>query len=317
MKGRIFKSVAVAVLAFASHLAHAGTVTYVYTDPQGTPLAEANASGTITATFDYQPYGSQALGSAKAGPGYTGHVNDPDTGFVYMQARYYDPVVGRFLSVDPVAPKPGVLGGFDRYSYANNNPINHIDPTGMCADHYDNGNCRVFIEKSIASDKEAQGAQKALEGYLNKYDKAVNALSDSKVYTVVGQKNFGVLGKMTGAEIKDKWNNTHFHVDPNGTDYKNGGAGGGTRDYISRLTPNAINGYQSAAPNAAIGISTLVLHELAHETNAGQDALVGNAYQTSGPAFEEREEKVQTIGSSMAGAIGAPFSCGVSEYGCY
>lgn len=100
MKGRIFKSVVAVVLAFASHLAHAGTVTYVYTDPQGTPLAEANASGTITATFDYKPYGSPvtSLGTPGAGPGYTGHVNDPDTGFVYMQARYYDPAAGRFLS---------------------------------------------------------------------------------------------------------------------------------------------------------------------------------------------------------------------------
>ena len=80
-------------------LAHAGTVTYVYTDPQGTPLAEADASGNVTATFDYAPYGGQALGTPPSGPGYTGHVNDPESGLVYMQARYYDPVVGRFLSV--------------------------------------------------------------------------------------------------------------------------------------------------------------------------------------------------------------------------
>ena len=89
--------------------AHAGTVTYVYTDPQGTPLAEANASGVITATFDYAPYGSQAMGSPPSGPGYTGHVNDPDTGLVYMQARYYDPVVGRFISTDPVGPAVAML----------------------------------------------------------------------------------------------------------------------------------------------------------------------------------------------------------------
>lgn len=111
-------------------LAHAGTVTYVYTDPQGTPLAEADASGTITATFDYAPYGSQAMGTPPDGPGYTGHVNDPDTGLVYMQARYYDPGVGRFLSVDPVGPSAGDVFNFNRYAYANNNPVNRIDPDG-------------------------------------------------------------------------------------------------------------------------------------------------------------------------------------------
>jgi RHS repeat-associated protein len=112
-----------------SALAGTPTVTYIYTDPQGTPLAETDAQGNVTATFDYRPYGSQALGTPPKGPGYTGHVNDPDTGLVYMQARYYDPGVGRFLSVDPV--RPGSLFSFSRYAYANNNPIANQDPTGM------------------------------------------------------------------------------------------------------------------------------------------------------------------------------------------
>lgn len=112
--------------------AHAGTVTYIYTDPQGTPLAEANASGTITARFDYSPYGTSvaSMGAPANGPGYTGHVNDPETGLVYMQARYYDPVTAHFLSVDPKAPAPGNTFNFNRYNYANNNPVNNIDPTG-------------------------------------------------------------------------------------------------------------------------------------------------------------------------------------------
>lgn len=110
--------------------AHAGTVTYVYTDPQGTPLAEADAQGNITARFDYAPYGSVAMGAPPNGPGYTGHVNDPDTGFVYMQARYYDPVTARFLSVDPKTPAAGNSFNFNRYTYANNNPVVNIDPDG-------------------------------------------------------------------------------------------------------------------------------------------------------------------------------------------
>ena len=107
-------------------------MTYVYTDAQGTPLAEADASGNITARFDYTPYGVSvpSVGPAPNGPGYTGHVNDPDTGLVYMQARYYDPSVGRFLSVDPIGPSPGNTFNFNRYDYANNNPYKFIDPDG-------------------------------------------------------------------------------------------------------------------------------------------------------------------------------------------
>jgi RHS repeat-associated protein len=117
-----------------------GTVTYVYTDPQGTPLAETDANGNITATFEYTPYGTYAPtgtsnpGPDPKGPGYTGHVNDPETNLVYMQARYYDPATGHFLSVDPIKPAPGNTFNFNRYAYVNNNPILGTDPTGMDED---------------------------------------------------------------------------------------------------------------------------------------------------------------------------------------
>ena len=118
------------VLMVSAQPSFGGTVTYIYTDPQGTPLAEADAQGNVTARFDYRPYGAQALGTPPAGPGYTGHVNDPDTGLVYMEARYYDPGRGGFLSVDPVGPTAGNIFSFNRYAYANNNPIVNMDPDG-------------------------------------------------------------------------------------------------------------------------------------------------------------------------------------------
>ena len=91
----------------------------------------------ITKTLDYTPYGNVAMGTSPNGPGYTGHVNDPETNLVYMQARYYDPVTGHFLSVDPVNPKAGDAFNFNRYDYANNNPIKNTDPTGKVV-HLDN-----------------------------------------------------------------------------------------------------------------------------------------------------------------------------------
>lgn len=118
------------LVLLACFVAHAGTRHYYYTDPQGTVLAEADAQGNIIATYDYAPYGNQAMGTPPNGPGYTGHVNDPDTGLSYMQARYYDPTIGRFLSTDPVGPSPGGAFNFNRYAYASNNPIMNIDPDG-------------------------------------------------------------------------------------------------------------------------------------------------------------------------------------------
>src|SRR5579875_2235787 len=96
----------------------ADVVTYYYTSPQGTVLAKADSAGNLISTADYRPYGSQALGTPEQGPGYTGHVNDVDSGLVYMQARYYDPEIGRFLSTDPASTTPGSLVAFNRYVYA-------------------------------------------------------------------------------------------------------------------------------------------------------------------------------------------------------
>ncbi|MCX7514078.1 RHS repeat domain-containing protein [Frateuria hangzhouensis] len=107
----------------------AETTTYVLTDDQGTVLAKTDAHGNIIARYDYRPYGAPVSGSLPGGPGYTGHVNDPDLGLVYMQARYYDPI-GHMLSVDPIRLAPGNIFKFNRYAYANNNPNRFIDPDG-------------------------------------------------------------------------------------------------------------------------------------------------------------------------------------------
>jgi len=62
--------------------------------------------------------------------GRTLHVNDADTGLVYMQQRYYDPIAGRFLSVDPVTTDAKTGDHFNRYNYADNNPYKFVDPDG-------------------------------------------------------------------------------------------------------------------------------------------------------------------------------------------
>jgi len=62
--------------------------------------------------------------------GFTGHIYDSDTGLTDMQARLYDPLIGRFLSTDPVAFNASSPFTFNRYAYANNNPQRNTDPSG-------------------------------------------------------------------------------------------------------------------------------------------------------------------------------------------
>lgn len=125
------------------HLLAEPGVAYVHTDGLGSPVARTNAARTILSRTRYEPYGLTAAGTIPTSVGFTGHVNDADTGLVYMQQRYYDPLAGRFLSTDPVLTDVETGGSFNRYSYANNSPYVHIDPDGR--DTYRvNRDLRVF-----------------------------------------------------------------------------------------------------------------------------------------------------------------------------
>jgi RHS repeat-associated protein len=184
-------------LSLAAPLAKsAETVTYYYTNQQGTPLATADTSGNILTTSDYRPYGSQALGSPVGGPGYTGHVNDPDSGLVYMQARYYDPVVGRFLSADPISGEPGSLRGFGQYEYANDNPLTFIDSDGRKG-------CQVGDTSYSSCEITVVYNKKTSEGTLtvtgkNKGDKDGTVLLSGKV-VVGGDGHITPVGNFTAA----------------------------------------------------------------------------------------------------------------------
>ena len=108
-------------------------VTYLHPDHLGSAQAGTRANGTVAWREQYTPFGEELQSPAANDNlgGFTGHIRDKATGLNYMQARYYDPVTGRFLSVDPVTfletrdPRY-----FNRYSYTANNPINLVDPTG-------------------------------------------------------------------------------------------------------------------------------------------------------------------------------------------
>ncbi|MDB5959823.1 MAG: repeat-associated core domain protein [Massilia sp.] len=105
------------------------TVTYIHTDALGSPVARSDSTGTVISRTQYEPYGRTVTGVMPT-IGFTGHVNDADTGLVYMQQRYYDPEAGRFLSVDPVTTDASTGSSFNRYAYANNSPYKYVDPDG-------------------------------------------------------------------------------------------------------------------------------------------------------------------------------------------
>ena len=104
-----------------------------------------NASGTLVAQYVYDAWGNHRQITDGSGNDvsdnpahianinpfrYRGYYYDTETGWYYLNTRYYDPNVGRFLSPDTILGANGGLMGYNLYAYCNNNPVNHIDPTG-------------------------------------------------------------------------------------------------------------------------------------------------------------------------------------------
>lgn len=112
-----------------------GSTTYEHTvtDRLGNPVARVE--GGQRERQEYSPYGLQVLVGAnehRGAHGFTGMHEDDETDLVYMQARYYDPALGRFQTPDPARDfdlwRPSTL---NLYQYAYTNPIDHVDPDGL------------------------------------------------------------------------------------------------------------------------------------------------------------------------------------------
>ena len=132
-QGWLARACLFAGLALLAGLAPAQTVTYFHNDLSGTPMVATDAGGNVVWKENYRPYGERLNNpSAEAGNaiGFAGKPFDAVTGLSYMGARYYDPVLGRFMGVDSAPADPGSVHGFNRYAYANNNPYKYVDPDG-------------------------------------------------------------------------------------------------------------------------------------------------------------------------------------------
>jgi RHS repeat-associated protein len=122
----------VALLTIAPARA-AEVLTYIHNDVAGNPVAATDQNGVVRWRESYRPYGERTVNAPAAAGNrqfFHGKAVDPDTGLSYFGARYYDPVVGRFMGVDPQHFDENNLHSFNRYAYANNNPYRYVDPDG-------------------------------------------------------------------------------------------------------------------------------------------------------------------------------------------
>ncbi len=122
---------------------------YAHRDHLGSVESVTDASGSELAVLGYDPHGERRrpdwtarltkaeietlLGAhgERVSRGFTRHEHLDRTGLVHMNGRMYDPRLGRFLSPDPIVGNPASSQSWNLYSYVGNNPLSHVDPTGL------------------------------------------------------------------------------------------------------------------------------------------------------------------------------------------
>ena len=119
---------------------------FVHLDALGSLDALSDVKGRVVERHAYDAFGAPRDPDwTRRGPapperdgstlGFTGQEDDPELGLVNMRGRLYDPRLGRFLSADPHTPSATSLG-WNRYAYANDNPLRFVDPSGFEGEDY-------------------------------------------------------------------------------------------------------------------------------------------------------------------------------------
>jgi len=108
------------------------TTRYVQADGFGSTRLLTDEQGTVTDAIDYDAFGNviARVGTTEIEHLYRGEALDPNTGFYYLRAQYYDPSNGRFLNQDTFAGYNTDPRSLHKYTYTHNDPVNGMDPSG-------------------------------------------------------------------------------------------------------------------------------------------------------------------------------------------
>ena len=111
------------------------TLYYYVLNAQGDVVRIVDGSRSVVASYTYDPWGKIISSSgtlADINPlRYRGYYYDSETGFYYLQSRYYDPEIGRFINADSYASTDATgLLSTNMFAYCENNPVMRVDPTG-------------------------------------------------------------------------------------------------------------------------------------------------------------------------------------------
>jgi len=108
----------------------------------------------------FDAYNNNQLAVLSTTPrGFTGHEHLPEVGLIHMNGRGFDPLLGRFLSVDPFIQAPGNTQSINPYTYIFNNPLSGTDPTGYVSKEIDEINGGVVTENQNEDEVAVENGQ--------------------------------------------------------------------------------------------------------------------------------------------------------------
>ena len=273
------------------------TTTYYYiTNLQGDIMYLADASGNEVAAYDYDPYGKiiSATGAmAEINPlRYRGYYYDSETGFYYLQSRYYDPEICRFINADSYTSTGVGYLGYNMFAYCNNNPISNSDSDGYTP--WSDLNSWGEIHNLVIDDILAKNNFWNSKFLLSKEVKCSTGRMDifcEKTCEVWEVKSAGPASLLGMAQLYRYTQGT----------YKGMPITIGTSIYfygsISR------NGYQINYWSVGPG---LIVYDFAHE-GYQKDIVTVSAYEKRETERESRS-KAGTVGVTVVGALGAGYA---------
>jgi len=288
------------IAGFRIHQGNTTTDYFYVKNIMGDVLGIVNSSGTLVAEYRYDAYGKPVKildGSgndvsanyahiANINPiRYRGYYYDIESGFYYLNSRYYDPEIGRFINADGViSGNSGSIQGYNMFAYCFNNPVNMSDA---------DGNWPKWIKKVASS----------IGGFITKLTKPFEAeigfgpgigfdISDTVRAEVSRDINIRIddhnliLGNVLTSELSlldsdIRIGNTYYHaVEVNGEKISNSGkASDGPFDIINY--PDVTHGYEFAMPFFAINSDGELLLSLSAGFHLGIGGHASIAYNLS------------------------------------
>ncbi|OGS10160.1 MAG: hypothetical protein A2386_06900 [Elusimicrobia bacterium RIFOXYB1_FULL_48_9] len=264
-----------------------GELNYFHSDHLGSTNLLTDGSGNVVSTTTYTPYGAmyQTSGTS-ASRKYTGQIFDSGTGLYYYNARYYDPLLGTFITPDTIVSNPYNPQNLNRYSYCLNNPIIYTDPTGH----------------DIWGDM--------VDGVTNFFNKDLPTLN----------RDWLIFVDKTNATLKDFFDRNHINVDipPQPVVNVPFGGGGGNNSGVNNNYPTPI----PTDSNGNCALSTDISPTANYLAEAGTGDTVSEAeryaanaaewLESTGDSLSDVTLKLNVVGAGAA-MFGGPAGAVASE----